>query len=203
MNTKWLFVGLIILFLHSNIALAYNPYGEVYTYDVYYNGKLLPGTEVAKPTLKIGEPFTVKIDLTVYQEYKVSGKLMELGSGNFEVVDGPSEMDRYSSVILKPNESHAFEWTVKPTDKWAGGSLPINFHYSIVEKGNPEPVVNSEFTIAYPYITTEYNEGDTTPTTTTDPESPTSTDDPTTPSTPAFTLLAAALTLTIAAARRS
>ena len=167
---------------------------------VYYNNEQLIG-DAAKPTLKIGEPFTVKIDLTVYQEYKVSGKLMELGSGNFEVVDGPSEIDQYSSVILKPNESHAFEWTVKPTDKWAGGSLPINFHYSIVEKGNPEPVVNSEFTIAYPYITTEHYEGDTTPTTTSDPESSTSTDDPTTPSTPAFTLLAAALALTIAARR--
>ena len=180
-----------------NIAFAESQYGKI---DVFYNDKQVMG-DMAKPTLKIGELFTVKIDLTVYQEYKVSGKLMELGSGNFEIIDGPSEMDRYSSVILKPNESHAFEWTVKATDKWAGGSLPINFHYSIVEKGNPEPVINSEFTIAVPYISTEYYEGDTTPTTTTDPDSPTSTDDPTTPSTPAFTLLATALALTIAVRR--
>ena len=75
------------------------------------------------------------------------------------------------------------------------------FPLLIVEKGNPEPVVNSEFTIAYPYISTEYYEGDTTSSTTTDPESPTSTDDPTTPSTPAFSLLATALALTIAARR--
>ena len=196
MRWELIIIGLIIsVTMLCGITAAESSFGKI---DVFYNNRLLPGTEVAKPSLKIGEPFTVKIDLTVYQEYKVSGKLMELGSGNFEVVDGPSEMDRYSSVILKPNESHVFEWTIKPTDKWAGGSLPINFHYSIVEKGNPEPVVNSEFTIAYPYISTEHYEGDTTPTTTTDP---TSTDDPTTPSTPAFTLLAAALTLTIAARR--
>ncbi|MDF1533658.1 MAG: sarcinarray family protein, partial [Methanosarcinaceae archaeon] len=71
----------------------------------------------------------------------------------------------------------------------------INFHYSIVEKGNPEPVVNSEFTIAVPYITTEYYEGDSTT------KDPTSTDDPTTPSNPAFSFLATALALTIAARR--
>lgn len=196
MRWELLLIGLIIsVTMLGGITAAESSFGKI---DVFYNDRFLSGTEVAKPTLKIGEPFTVKINLTVYQEYKVSGKLMELGSGNFEVVDGPSEMDRYSSVILKPNESHVFEWTVKPTDKWAGGSLPINFHYSIVEKGNPEPVVNSEFTIAYPYITTEYYEGNTTTSTTTDP---TSTDDPTTPSTPAFTLLAAAFTLTIAARR--
>ena len=190
MKIRWILVVCSILF--SGIVSAESQYGKI---DVYYNDKLLPGTEVAKPTLQIGESFTVKIDFTVYQEYKVSGKLMELGSGNFEIVDGPSEMDQYSSVILKPNESHIFEWTVKPTEKWAGGSLPINFHYSIVEKGNPEPVVNNKFTIAYPYITTEYYESDTTPTTTTDSESP-STDDPTTP---AFTFLAAALAIVVAA----
>ena len=186
MKIGLILIGLLVCALFANIAVAESQYGKI---DVYYNDKQVMGDTV-KPTLKIGESFTVKIYLTTYQEYKVSGKLMELGSGNFEIVDGPSEMDRYSSVILKPNESHAFEWTVKATDKWAGGSLPINFHYSIVEKGNPEPVVNSEFTIAVPYITTEYYEGDTTPTTTTD--------DPTIPSTPAFTLLAAALAIGVA-----
>ena len=199
MRWNLIIIGLMIsVSMLGGISAAESPFGKI---DVFYNNQLLLGTDVAKPTLKIGESVKVKIVLTVYQEYKVSGKLMELGSGNFEVVDGPSEMDRYSSVILKANESHAFEWTVKPTDKWAGGSLPINFHYSIVEKGNPEPVVNSEFTIAYPYISTEYYEGDTTPTTTTDPDSSTSTDAPTTPSTPAFTFLAAALALTIAVRR--
>ena len=54
------------------ISTATNPYGEIYTYDVYYNDKLLPGTEIAKPTLKIGEPFNVKINLTVYQKCEVS-----------------------------------------------------------------------------------------------------------------------------------
>ena len=94
---------------------------------------------------------------------------------------------------MKPNESHIFEWKVIPTDKWAGGSLPINFHYSIVEKGNPEPVINSEFTVAYCTISNEHYEGET-PTPKEQPVSKkeaSSTSTHTAASTPAFTLAGA------------
>jgi MAST domain-containing protein len=155
---KYLSIAIIIgTFIVPNIATAASPYGKI---DVYFNDKILPGEKIAKPFLKINEPFNVKINMTVYHEYKVSGKLTELGEGYFEVIDGPSKMNQYSSVILKANESHIFEWAVKPTDKWAGGSIPIDFHYSIVEKGNPEPVLNSEFTIAYCTISNEYYKGE-------------------------------------------
>ena len=39
--------------------------------------------------------------------------------------------------------------------------LPINFRYSLVEKGNPEPVLNSGFTVAYCTISNEHYEGET------------------------------------------
>jgi sarcinarray family protein len=155
MITKHVFIGIFCIILLTEVAIA-SSYCKM---DVYYNDKLLPGAEIAKPVLKIGEPFNIKIDTTVNQEYKVSGKLTELGEGYFEVIDGPSKMDKYASAILKANESHIFEWTVVPTDKWAGGSLPINFHCSIVEKGNPEPVLNDEFTVAYCTILNEHYEG--------------------------------------------
>jgi len=200
MKIKWILVVLIILSL-QNVAFAYNPYGELYTYEVFYNGKLLPGTEVAKPTLKIGEPFKVGIDMIVYQKCEVSVKLSELGKNNFVILNGPTtKMDVYTGNVMEKNSTQIYEWTVAPTDNWAGGSLPINFVYQINDFESGSILVNSEFTIAVPYITTEYYEGDTTPTTTTDP---TSTDDPTTPSTPAFNFLAAAFAITLAAARRS
>ena len=182
-------MSMLVLTVTINSATASNPYGEVYTYDVYYNDKLLPNIDIAKPLLKIGEPFKVKVNITVYQEYKVSGQMSEIGSGNFEVIEGPSQMNRYSSVYLKPNESHVFEWTVKPTEGWAGGSLPINFHYSIVEKGNPEPVVNSEFTVAYCTISNEHYEDEPS----TPEEKPVSETEssPSSSSTPAFTLAGA------------
>ncbi|MGP8322162.1 MAG: sarcinarray family MAST domain-containing protein [Methanosarcinaceae archaeon] len=191
----------MIILLSSNVALAYNPYGEVYTYEVYYNGKLLPDTEVANPTLKIGESFSVAVEMTMYQYCQVYCKLLDLGtysgSDYFIVIDGPSELGKSCDKLFLENETHMFEWTLKPTDEWAGGTMPINFHYSIVVKDNPEPVVNSEFTIAVPYISTEYYEGDSTPPTTTTPDSPKPTENPN--STPAFTLITAALALTLAA----
>lgn len=187
MKTKSVAFGIIIsfLFLQSN-AIAISEYGKI---DVYFNNQILPGEIVATPTLKIGEPFNIKINVTVYQEYKVSGQISEIGSGNFEVVEGSSQMNRYSSVNLKPNESHIFEWTVKPTKGWAGGSLPIDFHYSFLEKGNPEPVLNSGFTVAYCTISNEHYEG----------EAPISEEQPvpetepssTSASTPAFTFVGA------------
>ena len=201
MKSKLLLVGLIVsAIMLINIVSAESQYGKI---DSYYNGEYLPGTEVAKPTLKIGEPFTLRVDVTMYQECKMDIELSLLDKTHFDFIDGIADFNQAASYIFKANETHTFEWTLKPTDNWAGGTVPLNIHYAILLPGVTGSVTDSSFTIAYPYITTEHYKGDTTPTTTTYPESPTSTDDPTTPSTPAFTLLAAALTLTIAAARRS
>ncbi|AKB41444.1 sarcinarray family MAST domain-containing protein [Methanosarcina mazei] len=179
--------GIVLYFLlfQSN-ASALSEYGKI---DVYFNDQILPGETVATPTIKIGEPFNVKINMTVNQEYRVSGQISEIGSGNFEVIEGPSEMNKYSSVILKPNESYTFEWTIKPTEGWAGGSLPINFRYSLVEKGNPEPVLNGGFTVAYCTISNEHYEGKI-PISEEQPVSETESS-PTSASTPAFTLVGA------------
>ena len=197
MKTRWILVGLILcLMMLPGMASAESQYGKI---DVYYNGKILPGTEVAKPTLKIGEPFTVKIEMTLNQPSTLGFKLGSLGDNMYEVIEGPSEFKRTKVFKLIDEGTHTFEWTLKPTDEWAGGTMPVNFWYQINLAGEDNSVVNSEFTIAVPYITTEYYEGDTTSTTTTDPESPISTNDPTTPSTPAFTLLAAALAIVVVA----
>ena len=200
---RWilLIIGLMIsAILLSGITSAESSYGKI---DVYYNDIILPGTEVAKPTLKIGEPFKVRIDLTVYQTSFVNVELTELGKNNYEIMNGPTKkMGDYTGLItIEENFTHVYEWKVRPTENWVDGSMPINLHYEILDPSSPKPLVSSKFTVAVPYITTEHYKGDTTPITTTDPESPTSTDDPTTPSTPAFTILAAALALTIAARR--
>ena len=199
MRWKLLIIGLMIsAMILSGITSAESSYGKI---DVYYNDDILPGTEIAKPILKIGEPFKVRIDLTVYQTSFVNVELTELGKNNYEIMNGPTKkMGDYTGLItIEENSTHVYEWKVKPTDNWADGSMPINLHYEILDPSSPEPLVSSKFTIAVPYITTEYYEGDTTPTTTKDSESPTSTDNPTTPSTPAFSLFAAALAIVVAA----
>jgi len=193
MKIKLILVGLIIFsIMLPGIASAKNQY---YGFDgIYYNDEKVIG-DAAKPTLKIGEPFTIKIEMTLNQPSMLGFKLTSLGDNMYEVIEGPSEFKKTKVIKLIDEGTHTFEWTLKPTDEWAGGTMPVNFWYQINLAGEDNSVVNSEFTIAVPYITTEYYEGDTTT------KDPTSTDDPTTPSTPAFTLLATALALTIAARR--
>ena len=87
MKLKILVIGTIFILL-TNIASASSPYGSI---DVYYNDKLLPGKEIAKPVLKIEEPFKVRFDFTVYQRCYVSAMISEIGDGNFIVVDGPTK----------------------------------------------------------------------------------------------------------------
>ena len=187
----------LLLFLMTNVTCAYGSYGDIYTYEVYFNDNLLPGTEVAEPTLKIGEPFTVRVDVTVYQKSDVYVNLAELGENNFKIIDGPtSQMGRYSDGdVCETNSTHKYEWTVSATENWADGSLPLNFHYTILEHGNPEPLVNSGFTVAYPYISTEYYEDK-------NPISISSDTEPTSESAPAFTTFGTFLALALVAFHR-
>ena len=151
-------LGATFIFL-VGIASASNQYGSM---DVYYNNKLLPGKEIAKPLLKIGEPFKIRIDFTAYQKCYISVKLSELDKDDFIITEGPTlKMEKYFGKIIEKNSTETFEWTVKPTEKWAGGSMPIDFVYQIDELGaGGKTIVNSEFTVAYCTISNEYYKGE-------------------------------------------
>jgi MAST domain-containing protein len=151
----------MVLMLISTIGLATasNPYGKIYTYDVYYNDKLLPGTEVAKPALKIGEPFEVKFEITLNQTSTLFVQVCSLGGNFFEVIDGPSKFEKMKYIKSLDPGKYVFEWTIKPTDEWAGGSIPLNIFYQINLPGKDEPAVNGEFTVAYCTILKERYEG--------------------------------------------
>ncbi len=197
MRTKYILIGIFCVILLAESVAAENPYGKIYTYDVYYNDKLLPGTDVAKPVLKIGEPFTVGINLTVYQKSEVSVQLNEIGEGYFVIVDGPtSKMNVYRADVMEKNSSILYEWTVTPTEKWAGGSIPIDIVYQINDFKTGDVLVNSEFTAAYPYISNEYYKGEV-PTSKEQPVSKTE-PSPTSASAPAFTLAGAISVLALA-----
>ncbi|MFZ2497949.1 sarcinarray family MAST domain-containing protein [Methanosarcina sp.] len=196
MKIKTLFFGFFIcLIVFPNTSFASSPYGEM---KVYYNEILLPGSETAKPTLKIEEPFNVSINLTVFQKSEVSVMLSEIGDGDFVILDGFSKkMNKYGSKIMEKNSSEIFEWKVIPTENWAGGSIPINVVYQINDFESGDILINSGFTIAYPYISNEHYEGEAPtsekqPVTETEPSStPSSASTPTSASTPAFTLAGA------------
>ena len=162
--------------------------------QIYYNERLLPGSETAKPNLKIGEPFNVSINLTVYQKSEVSVMLSEIGDGDFVILEGfTKEMNKYGSKVMEKNSSEIFEWTVIPTENWAGGSIPINFVYQINDFKTGDIFINSGFTIAYCTISNEHYEGETP----TSKEQPVSGSQPTPKSAPAFSLVTAIAVLVL------
>ncbi|AKB24188.1 hypothetical protein MSMTP_0719 [Methanosarcina sp. MTP4] len=192
MKLKIVIVGIILLIL-TNVASASSQYGSI---DVYFNDNFLPGKEVAKPTLKIGEPVKVKIDLTLNQKSILFIKVCSLRVGTpYEVIEGPSEFDKKLYFESMDPGTYTFEWTLKPTGEWESGTMPVNIWYQIHNFGEDEPLVQGEFTVAYPYISNEYYEGETPSQTTaetgTSPESA-----------PAFTTFGALLAVALAASRR-
>ncbi|AKB51565.1 hypothetical protein MSBRW_2312 [Methanosarcina barkeri str. Wiesmoor] len=159
MRVKLILIGAFCIVLLTGNVAADSPYGKM---DVYYNNKLLPGTEVAKPVLKIGEPFTVGINLTVSQKSEVSVELSEIGEGYFEIINGStSKTNVYRADVMEENSSILYQWTIKPTEKWAGGSMPIDIVYQINDFKTGDILVNSGFTVAYCTISNEHYKGET------------------------------------------
>jgi sarcinarray family protein len=143
MKTRWLLVGLIICsIMLSSIAYAKNQY---YGIDgVYYNDEQVIG-DAAKPNLKIGEPFSLRVDVIAYQECKMDIELNLIDKTHFDFIDGPANFNQYASYIFEANETHTFEWTLKPTDKWAGGEVPLDIYYVILVPNEHGPVANGGF----------------------------------------------------------
>ncbi|AKB81556.1 hypothetical protein MSBR3_0978 [Methanosarcina barkeri 3] len=159
MRAKLILIGVFCIVLLTGNVAAESPYGKM---DVYYNNKLLPSTEIAKPVLKIGEPFTVGINLTVSQKSEVSVELSEIGEGYFEIINGStSKTNIYRADVVEENSSILYQWTVKPTEKWAGGSIPIDIVYQINDFKTGDILVNSGFTVAYCTISNEHYQGET------------------------------------------
>jgi sarcinarray family protein len=154
MKVQFFTLVFVCLLVIPFVASAESPYGKI---DVYYNGKLYPGSETAKPILKIGEPFNLTFNLTVHQKSEVSVQLSEISKNDFQIIDGPVlQMDEYIHEVLEKDESRIYEWTVAPTENWAGGSMPINFVYQIDDFNGFDTLVKGEFTAAYITVSEEY-----------------------------------------------
>lgn len=174
-------IGLIV---SSTVVSAASQYGSI---EVYYNDQLYPGNLTPKPVVEINEPFKLKFDITCYRKVYLSVKLDELGDGTFEIIDGPTiKMGPYTGGVVETNETVSYEWTLKATESWAGGSMPIDFIYQLDDMETRRTIYNGEFTAAYVTISNEYYES---PAATKPNEQ--SSGDTASPALPAFTLLGA------------
>jgi sarcinarray family protein len=137
---------------------AESPYGNI---NVYYNGELYPSTDTPKPLLKIGEPFKVRFDITSYQRCEVSVMLTTIDKKDFKIICGPTyEMDKYTGGIIEKNETKTYEWTLVPTENWAGGRVPLDFVYQFNDLNSFDILTSGEFTAAYITVTEEYYNGE-------------------------------------------
>jgi sarcinarray family protein len=193
MNKKLVAVALLI---HLLVLPGVSYAASNIDVKVYYNDQLYPGASTPKPLLKIGEPFTLRFDVTSFNKGYLSVKLTELGDNSFKIIDGPIlKMDEYSHTPIEKNETISYEWTLETTDEWAGGSMPLDFIYQLNDYDTFDLLVQGEFTAAYVTISEEYYDG---------PESATestsnSGNESNSLSTPAFTALCAALAFVVAA----
>jgi MAST domain-containing protein len=164
--------------------------------DVYYNDQLYPSASTPKPLLKIGEPFNLRFEVTCYRKNYLSAQLWSIGNDDFVIIDGPtSSLGTGTRGVIEANETRVFEWTVAPTEEWAGGSAPINFFYQMTDLETAEAITKGEFTAAYVTISEEYYDGsESTVNSTSNSKNESSSQ-----STPAFTALCAVFALVVAA----
>ena len=193
MKSKIILIYIVLLLvMFSTPALSESSNLNI---DVYYNNQLYSSDSTPKPLLKIGEPFTLRFEVTCYKRNSLSSMLTSIGNSDFDIIEGPtSNIGTATHGIIEANETRVFEWTVAPNEEWAGGSTPINFYYQMIDLDTKRTITKGEFTAAYVTISEEYYEG---------PESQIgSPEEPSTesnsPTTPAFTVLCSVFALVVA-----
>jgi MAST domain-containing protein len=124
--------------------------------------------------------------------------LSEIGDNDFEIVTGStSKVKDCGEAILDKNSSKMFNWTVRPTDNWAGGSLPLNIVYQLNDFETGHLLTKGKFTVAYCTISNEHYK-DEAPTPKEQPTSKTETSPTSKPaSMPGFSLLTAIAALAL------
>lgn len=152
-----LFIAISIYICIPFVVSAESQYAKI---DVYYNNKLYPDAEIPKPFLKIGEPFIVRFDVTSYQRCYLSVQLCTIDENDFVIIKGPTlKLGEGIRGVIEKNETKTYEWTVAPTENWAGGSVPINFYYQFTDLDTVETITKGEFTAAYITVSEEYYDG--------------------------------------------
>ena len=128
---------------------------ELVDLEVYFNDQK---ATVDNASVKVGETFTVKVEMTM--KTKVSPSMRFSASGGvaaYDVIDGPSKFGE--SFI--PNDSFydagtklTYEWKLKPAGDWVGGSAPLNIGFTFYYKNEKGELKSdgTKFTVANIHI---------------------------------------------------
>ena len=180
----------VLIYLTCNVSAVEN---DLVEYEVYYNGRV---TTVYDAELKVGEPATIKAVVYLKKNVDVSTAIKATGFGfenvdqPFEVIEGPSEFTEVAREFdHNAGETVTFEWVVRPTDKAAGWTIPLNIAFTFYDRDEKE-YENPYFTAANIVVHDEQYSGPAPTSTTTDPSS---TDQPPSQGSPGFGVVGALL----------
>ena len=180
----------VLIYLTCNVSAFENEFANG---SVYFNDKKCT---VYDAELKVGEPATIKAVIYLKKNVDVSTGITASGFGfenidqPFEVVEGPSKFtDTAREFGHNAGETVSFEWIVRPTDKAAGWTIPLNIDFTFYDRDEKEgyPIV---FTAANIEVHDEQYSGPAPTRTTTDPSS---TDQPPSQGSPGFGVAGALL----------
>jgi len=129
----------VMIYLTCNVSAFDN---EFVNGSVYFNDKKCT---VYNAELKVGEPATIKAVVYLKKNVDVSTAITASGFGfenvdqPFEVIDGPSEFTETAREFShNAGETVTFEWIVRPTDKAAGWTIPLNIAFTFYDRDENE-----------------------------------------------------------------
>lgn len=151
--------GFFVLTLLVSTTQAFE--GTLAKGTVYFNDQK---ATVDNATLRIGEPFTVRAEVTTKENITVSLKLSASGFREkekqpYEVIEGTSALNQwYDKLNVAKSTNLTFTWKLKPSDAWSGGTAPLNIDFTIhPSKGGDSETVG--FTVVNAYISKDYYQG--------------------------------------------
>ncbi len=159
---KYVILFMMGVFLFAMHVRAWEcEYGTVNAWVKLSNDTQWREAMVDDVTLKVHEPFKVKVQITTKMKCHVSFELYDPGVTKvFEVVNGASKNGEDVDENNCPaNWTKTYEWTVRPTGKWTEGWAPLNF---FIQFTDPNTGYNEKIdkTIIHAYISPEEWEGE-------------------------------------------
>jgi len=155
----WFVVFFALLGITQGTSAWECDYGEVKAWVKFQGDNEWREAPVEDVTLKVHEPFEVKIEVTTKKMCHFDLNLYEPGvTPAYEVINGPSTM---GNDVHKSNAplgwNKIYEWTIKTTGSWTGGNAPLNFYsqFTEIEDWETNPGESIEKTILLAYISSE------------------------------------------------
>jgi len=150
------FLVLGVFLLATNVNAWECEYGEAKAWVKLSNDTQWREAMVDGVTLKVHEPFKVK----VWVKTKVDIYVVGIGLSSpgvtkvFEKLDGPSLIgDEILKYNIPANWTKTYEWIVRPTGEWTEGWAPLNF--GVIFMKTQDDYKNIGKTVIHAYISSE------------------------------------------------